>query len=794
MAKPVDWIGPFIEAELAAVIAWWKSDEAPRDATNNADSRFENGGSNFRSAVKFSTLHVEPLVQISEVVSCKAPVVIIITDGHTQIRAKLSNTAAQVLESEIGEDIDAETKGDVISIKNAIVASTPYGPQDEHVQLEIQEIEYMYHLRKSLGQRHTILERAEAARLLSEITEMRSRQYDILENQAAPVSIRANANAVAGASRNSDRTQANEIPSPQSQQSMSPPHSSQLAVSQPSYGTQPSIATQLPLSRKRKAPTMVEDGLEILQGNNLARPHGPGFASPTTRPSSAKRPQFGNDETTLRILNLLGNQPKNVPLQTSPTVVEQLPAQSEPRSMPSSPTAPANVHDISGEVEHMSIAGAEEPSAPAVDQSTAGKRMPSHSVPQKYSFRRIPVDQRSLLEKQDSWVPSLPGKRFPQPNIPLELLEQWHVQAELDNPKMAQTDRTTAETTMETSDSSQSVDARIVQAKPTTVETTIATSDSSSESSEDELLAGSWPPTPSQRLPQLPPDSTIGSNNQTSPLGKRTQMQRVTSQSALQEKEQLPPDSSMGSSIHSSPVTKQTQQSLGGSHNSQSALQERERLPPNSSTGSSEHSSSVEKQTQRSMDCSHLSKTKSQQMPQHSAIHNIARGSQAKEQLPPAGSIGSSNHSSPLMKQTQRSSVGSHTSPMRTQQVRKHGTIQSSARGSASSGNGDQHALEGSQCTSPNRMQLQENGTTARVERTPQSKVKAQRTPDKLNQASRPSASGSIVQGTQLQSESDVEMEMGVPRSLERKPEQNPSIAHRRERSIHLKHMQRMHW
>jgi hypothetical protein len=91
-------------------------------------------------------------------------------------------------------------------------------------------------------------------------------------------------------------------------------------------------------------------------------------------------------------------------------------------------------------------------------------------------------------------------------------------------------------------------------------------------------------------------------------------------------------------------------------------------------------------------------------------------------------------------------------------------------------------------------MQLQENGTTARVERTPQSKVKAQRTPDKLNQASRPSASGSIVQGTQLQSESDVEMEMGVPRSLERKPEQNPSIAHRRERSIHLKHMQRMHW
>jgi hypothetical protein len=55
--------------------------------------------------------------------------------------------------------------------------------------------------------------------------------------------------------------------------------------------------------------------------------------------------------------------------------------------------------------------------------------------------------------------------------------------------------------------------------------------------------------------------------------------------------------------------------------------------------------------------------------------------------------------------------------------------------------------------------------------------------------------SGSIVKGTQLQSEGHMEMEMSVPRSLERKPEQNPSsIAHRRERSVHLKDMQRKRW
>lgn len=36
----------------------------------------------------------------------------------------------------------------------------------------------------------------------------------------------------------------------------------------------------------------------------------------------------------------------------------------------------------------------------------------------KYARRRIPKDQRQLLDKDESWLPSLPGKQFPPGNIP----------------------------------------------------------------------------------------------------------------------------------------------------------------------------------------------------------------------------------------------------------------------------------------------------------------------------------------------------------------------------------------
>lgn len=42
-----------------------------------------------------------------------------------------------------------------------------------------------------------------------------------------------------------------------------------------------------------------------------------------------------------------------------------------------------------------------------------------------YKRVQIPKDQMEILENSSSWIPPLPGKRFPEPNVPIKLLEQW---------------------------------------------------------------------------------------------------------------------------------------------------------------------------------------------------------------------------------------------------------------------------------------------------------------------------------------------------------------------------------
>lgn len=40
----------------------------------------------------------------------------------------------------------------------------------------------------------------------------------------------------------------------------------------------------------------------------------------------------------------------------------------------------------------------------------------------EYARRRLPRDQNKLLDRKDAWLPSLPGNRFPHPNVPVAIL------------------------------------------------------------------------------------------------------------------------------------------------------------------------------------------------------------------------------------------------------------------------------------------------------------------------------------------------------------------------------------
>ena len=480
----------------------------------------------------------------------------IITDGHTHIKAKLSDSARRTLERELEGEIDLGLKGDVFAIKETVVVSTPYGPAIEQIQLEIQEIEYRHHLRKVVGPSELILARPGTGRLLTEIAEIRRQQHGVPVDNAEPQSTRANANAnaAAGTSRPSGQSPTNESHSPQSQRSQL--RSSPAASTQQSSGTQRAVATQALHDRKRKIPpTLAEDGFEIQQGSNLALPHGPRFSVPTTKPLPGKRRHLDNDQTAKTLLGLLRNRPSDMQQSKAPPI--DLSSQSSRESLRESPHAPTTAPNVSGGVEPMSIEGAEQTRDTTIDESVQGDNPRSLPAPPNYSLRRIPLDQRKLLEKQDSWVPSLPGKQLPHPNVPVELLKHWHDQPSTENED----------------------DANVA------VEDAMDSAESSSEPSSDEELE--WDATPSQKKTQLPPDSTITSGSNATPLGHRPQRPSGSSQSASHARPQLPPDSCNDSTGRSPKVLKQTKA--------------RTRQPASSYNSSATHSSPVLKQTQQSL-------------------------------------------------------------------------------------------------------------------------------------------------------------------------------------------------
>jgi hypothetical protein len=594
MAKPLDWLGKVIEDELKAVVQWRKASKNIYDE----ESRFEDDGSNLRSTMRTTDWPPESIVQITEIVSCRTPLIVVITDGYTQIKAKLFEKAIRTLESEIGQKIDLETTNDVFAIRHATVASTPYGPKDEHVQLEIHGVAYKYHLRKSLGSKFLIPQRREVARMLDEITEIRRQQYVLPESSAEREFARGSpvAAATAGASRDASHRTTDEDHRPQSQQSMSQIQSPSLSSKQQSSSTQNPIATQLPSSRKRKAPSFHEDGLEILQGNNLARPHGPNFSVPSTGAPSSKRRLSDNRD---KLLGLLKSKPQATMMKQPPTAVpghsvgiDAQPAQSSPSiSAPSafcehsaeveahpgqsSPPTPAVEPGARKSGEQMSLDVIEEVPKHAASRLFSQPHVPTFSDPQNYNCKRIEPSQRTLLEKPDSWIPPLPGKQFPEPNIPIQLLTDWHDQprvipaaAELRRPGSVKEAHTAEASLHHDSDSGSDV----------------------SDTSDEELP---WSQSSSQsklpKHPVLPPDSSMEHDIRSPHSASRTYYPPESPQATLSERAALPPDSSMGSSLHSTPLKKPID---NGSNLSNTTTQNQRRSLQNSDTSNPAHAPS----------------------------------------------------------------------------------------------------------------------------------------------------------------------------------------------------------
>ncbi|KAK4555102.1 hypothetical protein LTR86_007868 [Recurvomyces mirabilis] len=457
MAKSLtEWLGKFVEAELEAVLAWDTAYRRDPHVKREA-SRFDDDGSNFRSIIESPPLTSEHKLQLLQVLSLRNPVSVLLSDGHHSVKALLSQEARDALQAELGENLDLEMTGDVFSPTTVTVVSTPFGAVDGHLQLYIEGVQYHYHLRRTWGPPEPIHEHQPLAHLLKRIKDIRAIQFaDQIEDDDDVDCERPSQAA---------HTQASVTPTLNQR-----------------------IATQAHIRRKPTGPSLVDDGLEIEKGDNLAMP----VAAPI-QSRGVKRKQAAVSTTDgAQLLNLLGRKDGHAE-KARIIVAPEAPPSAQPVTNIATPAA-----------QELSSSGVEVPNphkSPVQDarRTTGGSSKASSQTRILYGRRPIPPNQQRLLDRKESWFPALPGWTHPHPNVPMDLLNVWSAQMTWRSKEPIQSTQPGAQVPASTA------------SRPAAQ--VITDDDSSMDTSSDEELPESqWPAsqTPTKRN-VLPPDSTIGS-------------------------------------------------------------------------------------------------------------------------------------------------------------------------------------------------------------------------------------------------------------------------------------------
>lgn len=561
MAQQIpDWLGPLVEAELQAAVDWYSPNIVKRDP----DARFRDDGSNYHNVVESEKFSAESKVQIVQVLPDED--VMILSDGSTCLRTRLSARAKTALETELDGAIHADVRGDVFAIKKATLVSTPYGPGDRKVQLVVDDLQYHFMLRKITGQPQPVEKRPEVMRLIREMLRLRSPTQE--PEARAEKRPKTNATMAQQFSRQKQPDDMH-VQSPRSQVSVRsaamrsspsqiytqlrdtrPVISSPMQVStqtrdtRPAVGssppqvdtqmrdTQPTIATQAPIRRKKHGLNLQSDGVELAAGVNLERPTAAvqsyrlqsNLAAPLGMPG-------GLSDDKAQLLSVLGKR-KAAPEAQAQNVTKPIapkPVAPEAQGLPDyvdSPDADAGVaHALENGPEPMALPeyhGPSESSAPKTIATAFEQRNVTVSATPRPSYwrRPQPYAQRKLLDSPSSWFPSRPGREFPMPNVPIELLKVWNEQVEAQSLKPSQPP-----------DVSQHIAGE--RAGEEAVD-----SESHSSASEDEELPWSSSPARSAPLKARPENQ---SKVQVGHLGM------PLSSAPLSSSPQEPPDSSIGS-------------------------------------------------------------------------------------------------------------------------------------------------------------------------------------------------------------------------------------------------------
>ena len=520
------WLAQLLKDEIAAVIDWKTHHD--KGVKSDPDCRFSDDGSNFRSEVDSPPGNGE--VQLIEVLTSDDIVTVVVADGNLKVKARLSAEAVATFEEELGDPITTETCGDILQLKKFTIISTPFGPADGFVQLQIDEIGYRNEvLRRTFGNPSPVEENYSIRTLIESIKLLRVPKV-------------------------SPENGGNEQVQPQAI-----PRLAKASVLPSSVGrSQQVVQTQAPIKQKPRGPTLRKDGYEVASGLNLQGPVEP-TANNSANKSSALLGLFkqvrapaassanANAETELQ-----QQQKQHVPQNTASVVnvgssrEVGLPvsATSTPKSSSKALNIPtANRATNVGDVATDNAFEHEPPSAqPSTEVRRATADLNRASL-FSYARRRVPESQRNLLDSPLSWLPSLPGKQFPHPNVPIELLTRWNAEktaksaAGIFEPVLSQRS------------------AAAPSSKPASV--AAASAESNSESEDSDAASQEFTPSPSQhwraRSAAVPADSTINSTMESEV--SMDESSRPPSESPSRPKHpDLPPSSILGSVVRATPI------------------------------------------------------------------------------------------------------------------------------------------------------------------------------------------------------------------------------------------------
>lgn len=458
------WLGELVKRELEEVIAWKKeTTKIGKKIKPDPDSRFSDDGSNFRSLVDAPPRPSR--VQLIEVKSSADVASVIISDGAFKLEATLSEEALATFEEESLGPITKDVWGDVFQILRFTVVSTSLGCP--YVKIDIDEIEYERPFRAVFGDPVAFEDETGVVAIRESIKQLRAGQ---VKSESKPDPFQLQTQCV---------TTGLSSEYPQSQQS---------------------LQTQNRAQRKPRGPTLASDGFEVEAGVNL---QGPIHAMSGARVT---------DKNAAKLLALLPGKKPSIPESTSQKVTTASgdAGSGIPESQPNSPSIVQDTPigpftDKGQQKESTSTAG---PSPAPSLQSTSNKAPPSAQLPTQsqpitstivgspvffaYGRRKIPSNQRKLLDHPSSWLPPLPGRQFTRPNVPIELLTRWNQEASTAPPDPSLSQRSNALASQQSASRSD------------------ASSGSDRSSSDEPLGEDEWPPSPQvvQAQQAMPPDSS----------------------------------------------------------------------------------------------------------------------------------------------------------------------------------------------------------------------------------------------------------------------------------------------